>query len=100
MKFTLAIYSAPQQDASDAALGFAEALTASDHELYRLFFFSEGVRNGIAADNPLIHRWQKLIREQQIDAVLCVSSAAKRDIGDAQAHRPAEGFTISGLGQL
>ncbi len=116
MKFSLAIYASP--DLASTALGFAEALVDQGHEIYRLFFFNEGVLNGAAlpqaksagasSSSPL-ERWQGLIQKHELDAVVCVTSAQKRGIvpGDANQNSAganylsvAEGFTIGGLGQL
>lgn len=114
MKFSIAVYASPSTpELAQSALNFAEAVLAQGHEIYRLFFFNEGVLNAVAlpdlksadAGDALCKRWQKLIGEQQLDAVVCVSSAKKRGIvaqddGAANSLRIADGFTISGLGQL
>lgn len=115
MKFSLAIYASPgSPDLASTALGFAEALVNQGHEIYRLFFFNDGVLNGAAlpdskaasgnSSSPL-ERWQQLIQKHKLDAVVCVTSAKKRGIvaqDSAEANRltVADGFTIGGLGQL
>lgn len=124
MKFSIAIYASPTTpELALSALSFAEGAIARGHEIYRLFFFSDGVLNGVAlpdlkpadAGEALCKRWQDLIGEHHLDAVVCVSSAKKRgvfaqdsvaqdsvgrDEGASNCLRVADGFTIGGLGQL
>ena len=78
------------------------------------FFFQDGVFNACSFNIPpqdeenLPAAWQQLIQENKLDAVVCVASALKRGIVNAdEADRyelPAgnlrQGFEISGLGQL
>ena len=82
MKFSIVIYAAPYSAESAAtALRFAQSLIEQGHELYRLFFFGDGVHNAskltvVAQDEiNLQQQWSKLIEEHDIDSVICVSSA-------------------------
>lgn len=119
MKFSIAVYASPaSSELALTALQFAEGVVKQGHEIYRLFFFNEGVLNGVAlpGDKPtensstsLCERWQRLIHDHGLDAVVCVTSAKKRGIVErdgpgATSNTPglpvADGFTISGLGQL
>ncbi|MCW8193477.1 sulfurtransferase complex subunit TusD [Proteobacteria bacterium 005FR1] len=107
MKFSLAIYAGPSTpELCSTALQFAEALLAKGHSIYRLFFFSDGVLNAVPGPGaPLFERWQHLILDNQLDAVVCVTSAKHRGIearpGEAGSSlRLGEGFVIGGLGQL
>ncbi|GJM12967.1 MAG: sulfurtransferase TusD [Pseudohongiella sp.] len=115
MKFSLVIYSAPYSSESAAsALRFAQSLIAQGHELYRLFFFGDGVHNAsklavVAQDeNNLQQQWNALIEEHAIDSVVCVSSALRRGIVDqteAERHELSsasayESSDVAGLGQL
>jgi tRNA 2-thiouridine synthesizing protein D len=115
MKFTLVIHSAPYQSASaDTALRFARALLASGHELYRVFFYRDGVHNASALASPprdehsLPLAWQQLAREHQLDLVVCIAAAVRRGVLDENeakryekpAANLAPGFELSGLGQL
>lgn len=107
MYFAIAIYRSPEDAAAKAALSFSRELLAQGHSLYRLFFFSDGVLNGVPNHNPLFSDWQNLISEHQVDALLCVTSAKKRGIveaasatGSSSALVPGAGFVIGGLGQL
>jgi tRNA 2-thiouridine synthesizing protein D len=105
MKFAIAVYASPTaSDSALTALRFAESVVEQGHELYRLFFFHEGVMNGAALPGEALSQaWQRLIRKHQVDAVVCVTSAKKRGMGatnDSAGLTVAEGFTIGGLGQL
>ncbi len=115
MNYTIAIYGAPcSSQAPDTAYNFVQALLARGHGVYRLFFYMDGVQNASTLATPpqdevnIPQRWAELIREHQLDAVVCVAAALRRgllDEGEASRHeKPAsnvtEPFTISGLGQL
>ena len=115
MKFSLAIYSAPySSQAGESAYRFARALLEQGHELYRVFFYQDGVHHAteLAAppqDETNIHaRWQALAQQHQIDIVVCIAAALRRGIlNKEEAERYAKpsnnlapGFTIGGLGQL
>ena len=48
-------------------------------------------------DRNFVQRWQKLAADHKLDLVVCVAAALRRGIKDENL---AEGFRISGLGQL
>ncbi|MFK7863971.1 MAG: sulfurtransferase complex subunit TusD [Pseudohongiellaceae bacterium] len=115
MKFTLVIHSAPYStQAAGSAFRFAKALLEQGHEIYRLFFFGDGVHNAsrltvVAQDETnWQQQWDSLIELQELDSVVCVSSAIKRGILDESesARYELDGISlrassnISGLGQL
>jgi len=115
MKFSLAVYSAPHSSQSAAsALRFARALLEQGHQLYRVFFYCDGVHNGSGLAAPpqdevdLVGEWQSLQREQQLDLVVCIAAAQRRGVlNEREAQRLekpaanlAEGFELAGLGQL
>lgn len=115
MKFSLVIYAAPySSEAASSALRFAQSVLEQDHEIYRLFFFGDGVHNAsqlavVAQDETnLQQQWDNLIQRHEIDSVICVSSALRRGVlneTEADRHRrgSASAFAsseIAGLGQL
>jgi len=115
VKFSLVIYTAPYSSESAAtALRFAQSLIQQGHELYRLFFFGDGVHNAskltvVAQDEiNLQQQWNELIEEHDIDSVICVSSALRRGVLDqteADRHELStasayESSKLAGLGQL
>ena len=115
MKFTIMINEGPyQHQSSDSALQFARAVLAQGHEIFRVFFYHDGVNNGTRlsippADDRLLQKeWSELSKEHDLDLVLCIAAAQRRGIMDADeakrqgldANNIIEGFHISGLGQL
>lgn len=115
MKFSLVIYAAPySSEAAASALRFAKAVLEQGHELYRLFFFGDGVHNTsklavVAQDEVNLQKeWHELIQKHDLDSVICVSSAIKRGVVDqGEANRYelscANSYSsseITGLGEL
>ncbi len=115
MKFAIVVNEGPYtHQASDSAYHFAAAALARGHEVFRVFFYHDGVNNGTRLgvppqdDRNLTERWSSLAAEHDLDLVLCVAAAQRRGILDAdEAKRHAKGtdnvaprFRISGLGQL
>lgn len=89
MKFSIVVYSPPySSEAASTAFNFARALLEQGHEIYRLFFFSDGVHNAnrlatVGHDEiNLQQQWNSLISDNNLDSVVCVSSALKRGIID------------------
>lgn len=115
MIFSLAIYAAPYtSQASDSAYRFALALLENGHTLYRVFFYQDGVHTASSLNTPpqdeihFTHSWQALAQQHNIDLVVCIAAALKRGLLNQQeaarydkpSFNLAEGFEISGLGQL
>ncbi|MCR8924288.1 sulfurtransferase complex subunit TusD [Dasania sp. GY-MA-18] len=115
MKFSLLVLAAPYSDQSvGTALRFAQTLLQQGHEIFRVFFY----HNGVYASNALStapqdeanipRQWQQLAQDHNIDMVSCIASALKRgvlDESEAQrydqpCHNLIAGFELSGLGQL
>ncbi len=115
MKLTIQVNEGPyQHQASDSAYHFAVAALEKGHEIYRIFFYHDGVNNGTRLTTPpqddrnIVNRWSELAEKHQLDLVVCVAAAQRRGIADADeakrngkdADNLAPGFRISGLGQL
>lgn len=115
MKFAILINEGPYtHQASDSAYQFAKAALAKGHEIFRVFFYHDGVNNATRLTTPpqddrhIVNRWSKLAEEHKLDMVVCVAAAQRRGIvdeGEAKrngkdATNLAPGFRISGLGQL
>ena len=115
MKFAIQVNEGPyQHQASDSAYMFAKAALEKGHEIFRVFFYHDGVNNGTRLTTPpqddrnIVNRWTELAQAHNIDMVVCVAAAQRRGIvddGEAQrngkdATNIAPGFRISGLGQL
>ncbi len=115
MKFSIVVNEGPYtHQASDSAYHFTRAALAGGHEIFRVFFYHDGVYNGSRLATPpqddrhITDRWSQLAAEHDIDMVVCVAAAQRRGIVDADeqkrnakdANNIAAGFRISGLGQL
>ncbi len=115
MIFSIIVHAPPHAgEAAGTALRFAEAALRSEHRIHRVFFFAAGAANAnrlavVARDEvDLRGQWRELIREHGIDATVCVSSAVRRGVVDAEQARrhelPAASmypeFHIGGLGEL
>ena len=115
MKFTIQVNEGPyQHQSADTAYHFARAAIEKGHEIFRIFFYHDGVNNGTRLTTPpqddrnIVSRWSELAQAHNIDMVLCVAAAQRRGlVDDGEAERNgkdatniAPGFRISGLGQL
>jgi len=115
MKFAIAVYGAPySHQAPLSAFHFAKAVLDQGHEIYRVFFYHDGVYTGNEAiappqDEPDIRQmWSSLAADNQIELIICIASALRRgmlDRTEADRYEKSsanldEAFTISGLGQL
>ncbi|GGY70506.1 sulfurtransferase TusD [Cellvibrio zantedeschiae] len=115
MIFSIAIYAAPySSQASDSAYRFALALLESGNSLYRVFFYHDAIHAASSLATPqqdeshYTQNWQQLAQKYNVDLVVCIAAALKRGLLNEQeaaryekhAANLAEGFEISGLGQL
>jgi tRNA 2-thiouridine synthesizing protein D len=115
MKFAILVNEGPYtHQASDTAFNFAKAVLAQGHEIFRVFFYHDGVNNATRLTTPpqddrnIVDRWSKLAQGSELDMVVCVAAAQRRGIVDdgemkrngKDATNLAPGFRISGLGQL
>ena len=115
MIFTIVVHSAPYQSGSAAtALRFTRAALDAGHRIHRVFFYREGVHNASALASPprdersLPAEWQAVAQEHDLDLVVCIAAAVRRGVLNQEEARRyekpaanlAEGFELSGLGQL
>jgi tRNA 2-thiouridine synthesizing protein D len=115
MKFAVLVNEGPYtHQASDSAYYFTRAALGQGHEVMRVFFYHDGVNNGTRLTTPpqddrnITDRWTALAKEHDLDLVVCVAAAQRRGIVDQDEQKRngkdsnniAEGFRISGLGQL
>lgn len=115
MRYTIQVNSSPTAANSGySAYRFVLALLTGGHQIYRIFFYHEGVYHAFKyvtpADDelhlPLL--WSQLAAQYAIDLVVCISAAQRRallhsDEAGRQGKEDddlADGFRISGLGQL
>ncbi|KPK40253.1 MAG: sulfurtransferase [Gammaproteobacteria bacterium SG8_47] len=115
MKFGICVNEGPYtHQASDSAYLFTKAALEKGHEIFRVFFYHDGVHNGTRFGVPpqdernITVRWQELAKQYDLDLVVCVAAAQRRGIideGEMKRHGKdgnniADKFRISGLGQL
>ncbi|MGU9977782.1 MAG: sulfurtransferase complex subunit TusD [Candidatus Oxydemutatoraceae bacterium WSBS_2016_MAG_OTU14] len=115
MKFGILVNEGPYtHQAVDSAYHFVKSALAKGHEIFRVFFYHDGVNTGTRLavppqdDRNITELWSALAKEHQLDLVLCVAAAQRRGLLDADeakrngkdADNIAQGFRISGLGQL
>jgi tRNA 2-thiouridine synthesizing protein D len=115
MKFAVLVSEGPYtHQASDTAFQFTKSALEKGHEIFRVFFYHDGVNNGTRYTTPpqdernVVNRWSELAEKHKLDLVVCVAAAQRRGIVDAEEQKRngkdgnniAPGFRISGLGQL
>jgi len=115
MKFAVLVNEGPYtHQASDSAYHFTQAVLNQGHEVTRVFFYHDGVNNGTRLTTPpqddrnITDRGIELGKAHDLDLVVCVAAAQRRGIVDEDEQKRnskdtnniADGFRISGLGQL
>ncbi len=115
MKYVIQINSGPSRSqAGISALNFIEAALAAQHQILRVFFYTDGIDYGLRYVTPpndefdFNASWRHLAQQYQIDLVVCVSAAQRRGLLSvdeaSRQEKPgddlSDGFRISGLGQL
>lgn len=115
MKFSIQVNEGPyQHQASDTAYQFAKAAIDAGHEIFRVFFYHDGVNNATKLavppqdDRDIPKLWSELAKANNLDLVVCIAAAQRRGMMDVdEAKRQGfednnlnDGFRISGLGQL
>ena len=115
MKLSVLVNEGPyQHQSADTAIQFTKAALEKGHEIFRVFFYHDGVNNGTRYavppqdDRNITEQWTALAKEHDLDLVICIAAAQRRGILDENeakrqgkdGHNMADGFRISGLGQL
>ncbi|MBE8189604.1 MAG: sulfurtransferase complex subunit TusD [Candidatus Thioglobus sp.] len=118
MKIAIQINEGPyQHQASDSAYQFAKAAIAKGHEIFRVFFYHDGVNNASAFtvppqdDRNVINQWAELgikNADGEPELVICIAAALRRGMLDESeagkngitGNNINPAFRISGLGQL
>ena len=104
MKFSILVNEGPfTHQCSDSAYQFTKAALEKGHEIFRVFFYYDGVNNANKQAEPptddrnLTANWSALAQDHDVDLVVCVAAAMRRGLNEDIL---APGFRISGLGQL
>ena len=115
MKYTIQINSSPSESyAGYSAYQFIKSALAMNHQIFRVFFYKEGIYHAFKyATLPedelqMTKKWTELALSHDVDLVVCISAAQRRGLLFAdeairqgkQDNDLADGFRISGLGQL
>ena len=115
MKYAIQITASPNDsNTAYSAYQFIKAALKMDHQIFRVFFYQEGIYHAFKYATPpedelqMTKKWTELANDHGIDLVVCISAAQRRGLlSDDEAKRQgkvdhdlAEGFRISGLGQL
>lgn len=114
MRFAVVVQGTPFSGSSYSAYHFAEAVISTGHELYRVFFYQDGVYNGNVLAVPpqdewdISSKWAQLHEAHEVELIVCIASSLRRGLLDAAeaeryekaAHNLGDTFEISGLGQL
>ena len=115
VKFSVVVNEGPYtHQASDTAFQFTKSALEKGHDIYRVFFYHDGVNNGTRLAVPpqdernIQVNWTELAEKHDLDLVVCVAAAQRRGVLDKSeadrhgkdADNIAPGFRISGLGQL
>ncbi len=115
MKFSIQVSEGPyNHESSVTAINFVKAAVEAGHDIFRVFFYHDGVNNGTNYATPpqddmnIQKTWSELAAAHDIDLVVCVAAAQRRGIVDEgemtrnkkDGMNIMDGFRISGLGQL
>lgn len=115
MKFSIQINASPYSSGcGETAYQFIKATIAHKHQVFRVFFYFDAIYQAFhymtPPDDELnpARRWSELAKNHNIDLVICISAAQRRGLlclDESKRQNKldndlAEGFRISGLGQL
>ena len=115
MKLSIQVSEGPyNHEASVTAINYVKAAVEAGHDIFRVFFYHDGVNNGTNFASPpqddmnIQKTWSELAAAHDIDLVVCVAAAQRRGIvdqGEMERNKKdgkniMDGFRISGLGQL
>lgn len=115
MKISIQVSEGPyNHEASVTAINYVKAAIEAGHDIFRVFFYHDGVNNGTNFATPpqddmnIQKTWSELAAAHDIDLVVCVAAAQRRGIvdqGEMERNKKdgmniMDGFRISGLGQL
>lgn len=115
MKISIQVSEGPyNHEASVTAINYIKAAVEAGHDIFRVFFYHDGVNNGTNFATPpqddmnIQKTWSELAAAHDIDLVVCVAAAQRRGIvdeGEMTRNKKSgmnimDGFRISGLGQL
>lgn len=114
-KFLIQVNAAPYGNSSSYnAYQFVKALTLTEHEIIKVFFYQDGVQTGNTLLSPasdefdLLTAWRELSQRHNISLINCVSASLRRGVlskveakEEQYSHWNMDSvFTMGGLGEL
>jgi tRNA 2-thiouridine synthesizing protein D len=114
MRFAIQVNASPyHSNTGHSAYQFIKAALAQGHEVFRVFFYHEGIYHAFKHNTPpddeinLTSYWGELAVTHNVDLLVCISAAQRRGLlyADEAVRRNkqdgdlAAGFRIGGLGQ-
>ncbi len=114
MLYAIQINASPcQSNIGYSAYLFIKAALAQGHEVFRVFFYHEGIYHAFKHNTPpddelqLTKLWGELAEQHSLDLLVCISAAQRRSLLSLdEAERLGKqdddlaiGFRIGGLGQ-
>ncbi|MBK8817054.1 MAG: sulfurtransferase complex subunit TusD [Methylococcaceae bacterium] len=114
MRFAIQVNASPNQSYSGySAYRFCKAALSQGHEVFRVFFYHDGIYHAFKYNSPpddefqLTSAWGELAERHKVDLIVCISAAQRRGLLYAdeakRRHKQdddvAAGFRIGGLGQ-
>jgi tRNA 2-thiouridine synthesizing protein D len=91
MKFGILVNEGPyQHQASDTAYQFTKAALEKGHQIFRVFFYHDGVNNATSLSAPpqddrnVAQQWADLAEKYELDLVVCVAAALRRGVLDEE----------------
>jgi tRNA 2-thiouridine synthesizing protein D len=99
MQYSILVTAGPEEPGALTALDIAIAVLGRGHDLYRVFFYREGVRlAGLAPASASAERWQALVLARALNATVCSGASARRGLFEHDQAHLAPGFELAGLG--
>ena len=115
MRYAIQVNASPcQSNTGYSAYQFIKAALEQGHEIFRVFFYHEGIYHAFNHNTPpddelqLTKLWSALAEQHSLDLLVCISAAQRRGLLSAdEAARQgkhdddlATGFRIGGLGPV
>lgn len=115
MKLSILVLGSPyNSQAAYSALRYTQAALSLGHDIYRVFFYQDGVHTCSRLPAPpqdefdTSEAWRHLQEAHNLDCVTCIAAAARRGVlnqeeaerHNLEAFNLAPRFVLSGLGQL
>ena len=107
MRFFLEVRAAPGSAGAVSARQFAEAVAASEHQLWKVFFVGEGAchadleagKNLKKGEQPPWEFWEQCAEQTGTELLLCAAAAQQLEDRSPEAGL-SRAFTICGMGEV